>query len=148
MIEVLQLDKNDQRPVVYTEQFHGCTALLDTGALFPVWTASEAALRELGGKLIKDDISFTGFGGSVNAKLYELTVTLGKIIYPNMHLIYSEDENIPGYFLLSATMFQGMAYTIDAKNHILRIDTCSNQAAYNLKIKDENGKLYVFLNYA
>ena len=148
MIEVLQLDKNDQRPVVYTEQFHGCTALLDTGALFPVWTASEDALKELGGKLVKDDISFTGFGGSVNAKLYELTVSLEKIIYPNMHLIYCEDDNIPGYLLISATMFNGMLYTIDTENHVVRIDTRSNQVAYNLKIEDKDGKLHVLLNYA
>jgi hypothetical protein len=148
MIEVLQLDKNDQRPVVYTEQFYGCTALLDTGALFPVWTASEEALKELGGKLIKNDVSFSGFGGLVDAKLYELTVSLGKIIFPNMHLIYSEDDNIPGYLLLSATMFKGMHYTIDTENHIFKIDTRSNQVAYNLKIEDRNGRLYVLLNYA
>ena len=146
MIEALKLDKHNQRPVVYTEQFPGCRALLDTGATFPMWTASEEALKALGGKLVKENVSFTGFGGSVNAKLYQLTVSLGKITYPNMHLIYNQDDAIPGYLLLSATMFKGMHYTIDTENHILKIDTRSNQVAYNLTIEDKNGQLYVLLN--
>jgi len=145
MTEILKLDKNYQRPIVYTEQFPGCRALLDTGATFPMWTASEAVLKALGGKLVKQDISFTGFGGPVKAKLYELTVSLGKIIYPNMQLIYSEDDKIPGYLLLSATMFNGMCYTIDDENHILKIDTRSNQATYNLKIIDQNGILHILM---
>jgi len=146
MIELLKLDKHNQRPVVYTEQFHGCRALLDTGATFPMWTSSEETLKALGGKLINDDVSFTGFGGSVQAKLYELTVSLGKIIYPNMHLIYNENDTIPGFLLLSATMFSGMQYTIDDENHILKIDTRSNQATYNLKIKNNNGDLHILMN--
>jgi hypothetical protein len=63
-----------------------------------------------------------------------------------MHLIFSENEKIPGYLLLSATMFNGMRYTIDDDNHQLTIDTRSNQAAYNLRIEDRNGELHMFLN--
>jgi hypothetical protein len=119
---------------------------LDTGATFPVWTASEEVLKALGGIFVMDNITFSGFGGPVVAKLYQLTVSLGKIIYPNMHLIFSENEKIPGYLLLSATMFNGMHYTIDDENHQLTIDTRSNQAAYNLQIEDRNGELHIFLN--
>ncbi|MDR0220497.1 MAG: hypothetical protein LBI54_03715 [Lachnospiraceae bacterium] len=146
MVEILHLDKRFQRPVVFTMQFSGCRALLDTGATLPVWTASEDVLKALGGTMVSDNVSFSGFGGPVVAQLYQLTVSLGKIIYPNMHLIFSENEKIPGFLLLSATMFGGMHYTIDDENHLLTIDTRSNQAAYNLRIEDKNGDLYVLLN--
>ena len=35
----IPLDKNVKRPVIcLDEMFPGCTALIDTGALIPVWT--------------------------------------------------------------------------------------------------------------
>jgi hypothetical protein len=139
----LNLDKTSQRPVIFTNQFPGCRALLDTGASFPVWTDKEETLIALGGKFIKDNMSFSGFGGAVNAKLYELTVYVGDIIFPHMSLLFSQNDAIPGYFLFSATMFHNMIYTINNVNHTLEIDTQSNQTAYNLKIIDKNNKLHV-----
>lgn len=49
----LKLDANSRRPVVKLSWFNGCRALLDTGALFPVWTANGELLKQLGAKLIK-----------------------------------------------------------------------------------------------
>lgn len=50
------LNDSFQRPIVYLNNWHGLNALLDTGALFPVWTASEKVLESLGGKLIQKNI--------------------------------------------------------------------------------------------
>ena len=51
---ILKLDANARRPVVKLDWFNGCRALIDTGALFPVWTASEKILtHKLGAKLEK-----------------------------------------------------------------------------------------------
>ena len=41
----LKLDENARRPVVKLDWFNGCRALLDTGALFPVWTANGELLK-------------------------------------------------------------------------------------------------------
>ncbi len=143
MKTVLKLDEASQRPLIHTNQFPGCMALLDTGATFPMWTDSEEALKALGGKLVKDNVFFSGFGGLVSAKIYELTVQLGDLIYPHMHLLFSQDDAIPGHLLLSATMFCNMYYAIDDKAHTLEIDTRSHQLTYHLKIEDKNGRLHV-----
>lgn len=50
---MLNLDSEAGRPVVQISWFHGCRAILDTGALFPIWAASDELLIELGAKLIK-----------------------------------------------------------------------------------------------
>ena len=36
---IINLDKNTRRPVAKLDWFYNCNALLDTGALVPVWTA-------------------------------------------------------------------------------------------------------------
>lgn len=38
--------------MIYLSNWYGVNALLDTGALFPVWTAKEEVLKNLGGILI------------------------------------------------------------------------------------------------
>ena len=58
----LQLDATSRRPVVKLDWFNGCRALLDTGALFPVWTSDGKLLQQLGAKLEKKEVTFGGFG--------------------------------------------------------------------------------------
>ena len=58
----LKLDANSRRPVVKLSWFNGCRALLDTGALFPVWTANGELLKQLGAKQIKENVCFGGYG--------------------------------------------------------------------------------------
>ena len=53
----LQLDATSRRPVVKLDWFNGCRALLDTGALFPVWTSDGKLLQQLGAKLEKQSAS-------------------------------------------------------------------------------------------
>ena len=58
----LRLDATQQRPVVLLK--NSLTALLDTGAYIPVWTDEEDILASvMGGKLVKRNVPFTGFGG-------------------------------------------------------------------------------------
>ena len=64
----LNLDVTQQRPVIDLKNF---TALLDTGAYFPVWTAHERILlKKFDAKLVKKNVSFTGFGGIATGNLY------------------------------------------------------------------------------
>jgi hypothetical protein len=56
---------DSDRPIVKLDYiFSGCTALIDTGALFPVWTKDTKLLEQLGAKLVKKDVGFNGFGGN------------------------------------------------------------------------------------
>lgn len=144
MENIFWLDRNAQRPIMRLDNiFPGCSALLDTGALFPVWTKSSDLLEEIGAEFVKSDVLFGGFGGNAVGDLYKITLKLGNIIYPNMHIIACENNNIPGYFIFSATMFKDMVYTIDDCNKKLIINTLDNQICRNLLIQDSDGKLHV-----
>ena len=68
----MQLNKYYQRPVVELKGWYGFTALLDTGAAFPIWTADETILVRVGGVLEKEGVKFKGFGGETTGNLYKL----------------------------------------------------------------------------
>ncbi len=144
MVNEFSLMRSTQRPVLLLPDiFDGCTALLDTGALFPIWTKGERLLENIGGRFEFSDVSFTGFGGECKASVYKLDFCLGSIIFPDMSILCINDNDIPGYFLLSATMFHGCKYIIDDLNKKLFIDTYDNQVCRLLKIKNNKGKLYI-----
>ncbi len=113
MEQIYDLEVSADRPILRLDNlFPGCTALIDTGALFPVWTKSRGLLEALGAKIVKRNISFSGFGGDACGDIYTFTLQLGKLIYPQMHIISCENNDIPGYFIFSATMFKNTVYTI------------------------------------
>lgn len=45
----LRLNKANQKPIVELKTWYNFDALLDTGALFPVWTAAEPLITKVGG---------------------------------------------------------------------------------------------------
>lgn len=52
---IYNLEENVNRPILKLDEiFSGCTALVDTGAVFPVWTKDEKLLEQLGGKLVQN----------------------------------------------------------------------------------------------
>ena len=57
----LPLQKKTQRPGAHLESFYGFDAMIDTGALFPVWVTEEGILEELGGVILNTGVSFGGF---------------------------------------------------------------------------------------
>jgi len=141
----LDLDKDMQRPIVYLSNYPTLTALLDTGAYFPIWTSKESTLTKyLGAELVKKDVCFGGFGGSAKGNLYKMHFTIGELIFPNMYIIACMELKVPFHMILSATMFQNLIYEIDDKNHKLNISVPDNeQMVRNLKIVDSNGNLHV-----
>lgn len=106
------LDKNNERPVILlNEIFEGCSALIDTGALFPVWTKAEEVLKAVYNPiLVEKDKTFTGFGTEAKGNLYKIDLVLRDIMFPQMPIISCFNEAIPGFFLFSATMFEKMDY--------------------------------------
>ena len=139
----LKLDKNRQRPVVLLS--NGLTALLDTGAYIPVWTDVEDILvSDMGAELIKENVPLSGFGGSTYGNLYKVSIDIGGIFYPNMHIIANNDINASFNLILSATMFDGLIYQIDTVNHVLNIDIPDHESSIrNLRIENKHGKQLV-----
>lgn len=145
MIEILRLQKESTRPLIVMDDiFLGCSALLDTGARISMWTKSEKILQRFPGiKLLKTEIVFSGFGGKTNGNLYELDLPFGSLIYPKVKIIQHYDENIPGFFLLSASMFEGMVYTIDREQNRFILDTRGNQICLLQREINQEGEMNV-----
>ena len=143
---MLRLDATQQRPVVLLK--NTLTALLDTGAYIPIWTDSEDILVSgLGGKLIKKDVPFTGFGGTAFGNLYQVTLEIGDLIFPNMHIVANSELNTSYNLILSATMFDGLIYEINTKTHSLNISVPDEETfVRNLRVVDSNGSIHILCN--
>lgn len=142
----IQLDKEARRPIAQIDWFEGCRALIDTGALFPVWNKSEDALvKKLGAELIRKDVTFKGFGGETQGNLYRVNFILNNLHYINMPIIANRIQGANWSMLLSATMFDGMVYEIDTVNKKLNIDVKDNQPVRILRLSDDDNSISVYL---
>lgn len=139
----LNLDKKYKRPVILLG--NGLTALLDTGAYIPVWTDEENILiSDMGAELVKENVPMSGFGGYTYGNLYRVSLNIGGIIYPNMHIIANNDIKATFNLILSATMFDGLIYQIDTVNHVLNVDVPDNESNIrNLRIENKDGIQFV-----
>lgn len=133
------------------ENWNNFRALLDTGAFFPIWTAEERILNDLGGKIVKQDVCFSGFGGTTKGNLYELQkLIIGDLIFPNTHIVACKDlKYVPFQLILSATMFYGLIYEIDAKYYKFNVTIPDNESNVRyLRIEDSNGRLHILCHSA
>ncbi len=62
----LHLVKEKSRPIVELKNWNNIYALLDTGAIYPIWTADERILIRFGATLKEKGVSFGGFGGKTS----------------------------------------------------------------------------------
>ena len=145
MIETFKLQKKSTRPLILMDQiFPGCSALLDTGARISMWTKSEQMLLRLPSvRLLKEGIGFSGFGGRTDGNLYEMDLPFGSLIYPKVRIIQHQDDRIPGFFLLSASMFEGMVYTVDREQNRFLLDTRNNQVCLLQREVNQDGELII-----
>ena len=139
----LDLDESQQRPIIMLG--NGLDALLDTGALIPVWVGEESVLtRGLKAQLVKRTVPFFGFGGKTYGNLYKVTIQVGELLDPDMHVIACNEWNASFHMILSATMFSNLIYEIDEYNHKFNVTVPDSESSIrHLKIVDKNGKIYV-----
>ncbi len=103
--------------------------------------------EKLGAVLQKKGISFTGYGGTALGNLYQVTLKVGALTYPNMSIIANQDLDTPFNLILSATMFRGLIYEVDDVNHFFNISIPDNESMVrNLRIVEENGRIHVLCN--
>ena len=140
----LPLQEDTNRPVARIDSFHGYTAMLDTGAIYPVWVRSEEILRELGAELVKKSVTFGGFGGISSGNLYKIeSVQIGDLTFPGLTVIAYRID-LPCYMIMSATMFRNLIYEVDDFNHSLNFTIPDTEhLVRNLKVWDRDGKLHV-----
>ena len=144
------LSSQYQRPVIEItlNNFHKIIAMIDTGAVYPIWMVGEEKLATIGAVKVRDAIEFGGIGGMTVGAIYKIPMfQIGDLIYPNMGII-AHKTNFPVPILLPATMFNNLIYEINNKTHRLSITVPDDESnVRNLTIKDENGKLHIFCSY-
>ena len=146
MIEtIIKLDKDARRPIAELDWFDGCLAMIDTGAIIPVWTSTDNSLIEIGATLERKDVSFGGFGGEAVGNQYRINFKLGNIIYVDMPIIAKQMNDLSCHMVLSATLFEKMIYTIDDINKTLEIKIFDNQPVRNLRLSNDKGGVSVYL---
>ena len=142
----IQLDDKARRPIANLNWFNGCRALIDTGALFPIWNKSEDMLvKKLGAKLIKQNVGFKGFGGETQGNLYRVSFELNGLYYIDMPIVANRIQGANWSMIISATMFDGMTYEIDTINKKLNIDVNDNQTVRILRLSDDDNSISVYL---
>ena len=145
----LECDDSFTRPVVGLHKvFNGCKGLIDTGALFPVWTAPEEVLVASGAQFDPEHSpeEVTGFGGTAKGNLYRMNLDLNGIYYIDLPILASELSGSRFHMILPSSMFAGMELVLDYKNHCVNIDTRSNQVVYHLHHKRDDGGTLVLIN--
>ena len=142
----LDLKPFDSRPIVKLKNFFGIDALLDTGAVIPVWTDDEDILQSFGGVKVRENAMFGGFGGKAVGNLYHIpTFTVGGLTFPNLPVVAAR-MNLPCYMILSATMFSRLIYEVNDFHHKLNITIPNGEPTVRV-IKDcvVNGRLKIVL---
>ena len=134
------------RPII---DLDGCPILLDTGAELPVCTVSYSVFKTIfpDAQKIKDNAELKGFGSAVTCPMYKCFFKLKDLLYPELPILLHPMEH-PGYsIILSASMFYGLIYEVDAVNYKLNITVPDNQSLIrNLHIKDSQGNMHVLTN--
>ena len=146
---ILELDPTYQRPVVTLDNFFGIDAMIDTGAVYPIWMNGEERLQRLGAVKKQESVPFGGLGGMTSGALYEIPLfRLGGLFFPCMGII-AHRSNFPVPLLLPATMFNNLIYEINNKTHRLNITVPDDESvSRNLTIKDSGGRLHVICTSA
>ena len=140
----LPLDKERQRPTLYLESFFRLSAMLDTGAVLPVWVEDEELLQSIGAIQIAENQPFGGFGGMTTGTLYRIPLfRCGDLMFPELPIIASHSE-LSCQMILSATMFSGLIYEIDDFHHNFNVTIPDKESLVRkLVVEDINGKLHV-----
>ena len=152
-MEQFTLDLLDnQRPIIYLElkdKKAKINAMIDSGALFPVWVTDEDLLVSLGAELVKNNVEIGGLGGKAHGNLYKFDyIQIGKLTYSGCYIVASKLD-LPCHLILSATMFQNLIYEIDDKNHKLNVSIPDDESVVrNLVIEDKEGELHVLCSSA
>lgn len=147
---ILKLLAEANRPIAILPTFYDVPALIDTGAVFPIWCGAEEVLKDYGAKKILDSVPFGGFGGMTTGRLYNIPIfKLGGLIFPNMNVIVHEGFSITSPLILPATIFRNLIFEIDNKHFTLKITIPDDESnVRNFIIREENGHLKVFVTSA
>lgn len=147
---------NSVRPI-FTAYINGvkCTCMLDTGADTPVYCKGDDLFKETflkgnSGVDFYKDSTISGFGLNPEVtKLYNfdnfcLSDSTNSINYKCMKIAVANKPKIPCDFILSASMFSKMKYTLNylATSPYLEIE--AKRSTYGVGFNQRNDSIYIF----
>ena len=138
----IPMKKNYQRPVI---KLYNLSTLIDTGSVIPVFSiVPEVFEKYFESKLILEDGFIGGFGGEERGSVYSIkNFQVGDLIFNDFEVFVPQEPRLKFPFLLSATLFYGMEYTVDTINEKFTVRMKDEQSfEREFKIKDIHGKLY------
>ena len=113
----LPLNTNFTRPII---SLYSAKVLIDSGAELPILDTSEEVVKKLfQGKLLSEDCTIKGVGGSHIAKVYRLhKFAVGKMVYRDIPVLLADINDVNVDMILGSAMFgAGIKYTIDTKSN-------------------------------
>ena len=138
----IPMKKDYQRPII---ELYNLPTLIDTGSVIPVFSIYPPILEKYFEiKLILENESIEGFGGKERGSVYSIkNFKIGELIFNDFEVFVPRDPHLKFPFLLSATLFYGMEYTVDTinNNFIVRMKDEQNFER-DFKIKNLHGRLY------
>ena len=140
-------DIHFKRPVIRLEEMEGMRVMIDSGAIFSIWTIEEERLKALGGVDQHHIVPFGGYGGATQGKLYTLDVWLAKsLLLKNLPVIVEGGLNISCPLILSITVLDEFEYSGWKKKQKFSLDTHSDQVVYPFAYKIKpSGSMSVFM---
>lgn len=136
--------ENYQRPLA---KLNGIPALIDTGAIIPVFSFPTYIIEKgFGGKIKEETTNFGGFGGKCEGSIYTLTdYKIGEMTFSTMDIFVPKDiKPFCRYpIILSSTLFYNTKYEIDSVNFKFTVDVADDSLlTREFDILNVRGKLY------
>ena len=127
-----------ERPII---ELYKLPTLIDTGALIPVVSMFPVLLEKyFDFKIILPKEFVAGFGTGAVYSLAEFKV--GELTFTGFEVFVPEEPRLKFPFLLSATLFHGMAYEVDTINQKFTVRMQDDQPLErDFKIREIRGEL-------
>ena len=137
----IPLSNKYERPVI---ELYKLPALIDTGALIPVISIFPSIIdKYFDTKIILSDGHISGFGGYEKGAVYSITeFKIGELTFTDFEVFVPHRPKLNFPFLLSATLFHGMAYEFDTINQKFTVRMQDDQPlTRDFKIREIRGEL-------
>lgn len=141
-----KLDRKENLPIITLPWFNNCRAIIDTGATLPMWLKSIAILNLKGASKENRQVKVNGVGGKTTGNLYRVNFDIENIHFRHMPIVHKEIEVADAYMILPYSMFEGMKIEFDIIEHTFKIQVDNKEYYRELQLKDEYGRLYVYLS--
>ena len=130
-----------ERPII---ELYKLPTLIDTGALIPVVSIFSSTIEKYFDiKLILPNEHISGFGGYEKGSVYSIAeFKVGELTFTDFEVFVPEEPRLKFPFLLSATLFHGMAYEVDTINQKFTVRMQDDQPLErDFKIREIRGEL-------